>query len=95
MAKIGESIDVQGDQIIHVTTHDWNPMLNRVKELKAAGIDGYSENKLVGVIDAALLGMILKQRGVKWNDRQGVEDVLDDIMKSGEFKNLRVWEGTY
>lgn len=95
MAKVNEQFKIEGDQIVHVTTHDWNPMLERVKELKAQGIDGFSENKLVGVIDAALLGQILKQKGVKWNDTQAVEDILKQIMMSGDFKNLRVWEGSY
>ena len=69
-------------------------MLDQAQAYRDQGIDGFSENKLVGVIDAALLGEWLKEAGVAWND-PARDDVIKSKMLSGEFDKLRVWEGTY
>ena len=94
MAKISESWHQDGNKIVHVKKHDWNPMLDQAQAYRDQGIDGFGENKLVGVIDAALMGEWLKEAGVKWDD-PAAQDVVKRKMLSGEFDKLRVWEGTY
>lgn len=51
--------------------------------------------KHVGNVDMALLGVWLKEAGVKWSDTQGIQDVLKKKLMSNEFKELRVWEGSW
>ena len=94
MAKISESWHQDGNKIVHVKKHDWNPMLDQAQAYRDQGIDGFGENKLVGVIDAALMGEWLKEAGVKWDD-PAAQDVVKRKMLSGEFDKLRVWEGNY
>jgi hypothetical protein len=43
----------------------------------------------------ALLNVWLKEAGVQWTDTQAVKDVLKRKLMSNEFRDLRVWEGTY
>ena len=94
MAKISEKFVDQGDQIVRVTQQDWNPMLEQAAALRATGCYSMGESKLVGVIDAALIGEWLKEAGVAWSD-PARDDVIKRKMLSGEFDKLRVWEGTY
>ena len=95
MAKISESWHQDGNKIVHVKKHDWNPMLDQAQAYRDQGIDGFGENKLVGVIDAALLGEWLKEAGVAWDDTHAKAEVVKRKMLSGEFDKLRVWNKTY
>ena len=54
-----------------------------------------SDYKHVGNVDMALLNLWLKEAGVQWTDTQAVKDVLKRKLMSNEFRDLRVWEGTY
>ena len=95
MAKISESWHQDGKKIVHVKKHDWNPMLDQAQAYRDQGIDGFGENKLVGVIDAALLGEWLKEAGVAWDDTHAKAEVVKRKMLSGEFDKLRLWNKTY
>jgi hypothetical protein len=95
MAKISESWHQDGNKIVHVKTHDWNPMLDQAQAYRDQGIDGFGENKLVGVIDPALLGEWLKEAGVAWDDTHARAEVVKRKMLSGDFDKLRVWDKTY
>jgi hypothetical protein len=94
MAKIAERWEQDGDKLIHIKTQDWNPMLDRAEELRQNGNADFGESKLVGVVDAALVGEWLKEAGIAWDD-PAVDDVIKRKMLSGEFDKLRVWQGTY
>jgi hypothetical protein len=94
MAKIAERWEQDGDKLIHIKTQDWNPMLDRAEELRQNGNADFGESKLVGVVDAALVGEWLKEAGIAWHD-PAVDDVIKRKMLSGEFDKLRVWQGTY
>jgi len=43
----------------------------------------------------ALLSVWLKEAGVSWSDTGAVKEVIKRKLLSNEFKDLRVWEGTY
>lgn len=94
MAKIGEKFIHEGDKLIHVKKQDWNPMLDRAKYLRDAGCENFGESKLIGVVDAALVGEWLKEAGISWSD-PARGDVIKRKMLSGEFDKLRVYKGTY
>ena len=94
MAKISEQWVQDGDKLVHVKTHDWNPMLERAEALRQNGNAEFGESRLIGVIDSALINEWLKEAGVAWDD-PAMDDVIKRKMLSGEFDKLRVWEGSY
>lgn len=95
MAKIGEKWVDDGKKIIQVQTHDWNPMLDAAEAYRQNGNEEFGESKLIGVIDAALLGEWLKEAGVAWDDAHAKAEVVKRKMLSGEFDKLRVWNKSY
>ena len=95
MAKISESWHEDGKKIVHVKTHDWNPSLEYAKALRDHGNESFGESKLIGVVDAALLGEWLKEAGVEWHDTDAKAEVVKRKMLSGDFDKLRVWDKTY
>ena len=94
MAKVSEQWHKEGDKLIHVRQQDWTPMLDRAAALRENGNAEFGESRLVGVIDAALIGEWLKEAGIGWDD-PAMDDVVKRKMLSGDFDKLRVWEGTY
>jgi hypothetical protein len=94
MAKIAEKWVEDGDRIVQIKTQDWSPMLERAEALRQTGNEEFGESKLIGVLDAALLGEWLKEAGIGWDD-PARGDVIKRKMLSGEFDKLRVWQGTY
>lgn len=93
--KISERVtDDDGKLIIH-ETHDVQPVLDRAAALRSAGIQGFSDNRLVGTVPLVLLKEWAKEAGIKWDDREAMSDLLRRKLMSGEFSKLRVWEGRY
>ena len=73
-------------------------LLNQVSELKSAGVDGFSENKLVGIVPAGLVGEWARAAGIRGSDpnyAEKLKEVVKQKMLDGEFAKLRVWEGNY
>lgn len=93
--KISERVlDDDGKLIIH-ETHDVQSTLDRAAALRSAGIQGFSENRLVGSVPLVLLKEWAKEAGIKWDDREAMSDLLRRKLMDGEFSKLRVWEGRY
>lgn len=82
-------------KIVVQTTWDPTPTLNSVDELRHRGIDGFGENKLVGRIPMDLMHEWIKEAGLKWDDREAVQDMMRRKLLSGEFDKLRPWKGTF
>lgn len=82
-------------KIIHHRVIDPNPALDQAQALRSAGIDGFSENMLVGRVPLALVTEWLKEAGVSWDDHAAMQDVLDKKLKDGDFSRFRVWEGRF
>ena len=97
MSKVSESYSFDDDKIIIKKTHDASVMLEDARYARDKG-DGNtfaSDYKHVGNVDMALLNIWLREAGVAWTDTQAVKDVIKRKLMSNEFKNLRVWEGSY
>ena len=94
MAKISEQWHQDGDKLVHVKQHDWNPMLKQAEEMRQNGNARFGESVCVGVIDQALLGEWIKEAGITWDD-PAVDDIIKRKMLSGDFDKLRVWDGKY
>tara|TARA_R100001369_G_scaffold30672_2_gene54520 strand:+ start:274 stop:558 length:285 start_codon:yes stop_codon:yes gene_type:complete len=94
MPKISEQFYQDGDKLIHVKQHDYNPALEQAEMMRQNGNAHFGESVCIGVVDAALMHEWLKEAGVKSND-PAAEEVIKRKMLSGEFDKLRVWDGKY
>lgn len=81
-------------RLILQRTHDVNPALERVKQLKDAGKEDFGDSKMIAEVPTWLVGEWLKEAGIGWDD-PAMDDVIHKKLTSGEFSALRVWEGTY
>lgn len=86
--------DATGDLTV-IETHDPNPVLDSVAALKSAGMTGNSDKRHVGRVPFFLLEQWLQEAGVSFDDSAAVREVLNRKLLSGEFNNLRPWEGTF
>jgi|TARA_B100000795_G_scaffold10682_1_gene7505 hypothetical protein len=94
VAKIAEHFHEDGDKIIHVKQHDFNPSLNQAAAMRENGNAHFGDSVCVGVVDQALMGEWAKEAGIAWTD-PAMEDVVKRKLMSGEFDKLRVWKGNY
>jgi len=92
--KIAEKWFEDGDKLVLQKTHDFTPALESAGELRSNGMTGFSENRHIGRIPLALVGIWLKEAGVKWDD-PAAKDVIRKKVMSGDYSNFRVWEGTF
>ena len=97
MSKISESMtfDETTGKILIKQTHDWNPVLEKAKALKSAGLDGASDNKLVGLVPMKMFYEWAKKWGVDYTDTQAMQEVVAKEMMSSDNANLRVWDGKF
>jgi len=95
--KIAERLeyDPDTDTLTEIQTHDPNPILKSVADLKSAGIIGDSEKRHVGRVPFFVLEMWVREAGVRFDDQDAVAEVLHKKLMSGDFNALRPWEGTY
>lgn len=94
--KINETIKIEDDKLIIKKTHDATAALKDAAHAREVTDNGFgSDYKHVGNVDMALLNIWLREAGVAWTDTQAVKDVLKRKLMSNEFRNLRVWEGSY
>lgn len=96
--KISEQWFEQDGKVIHKRTHDHNPTLDLAERLRSAGANGFSDNRLVGVIDKGMLAQWANEAGLKGSDPsywEKLREVVKRKMLDGDFAKFRVWEGTY
>lgn len=96
MTKLSETMTIDSDGMLIVKqSHDFNPVLKKVKALKSAGLDGASDNKLVGLMPIKVFYEWAKKWGVDPTDTLAMQDVVAKEMMSSDNAHLRVWEGKY
>jgi len=83
------------DRLTVKQTHDPTPTIDSVKDLKARGVEGFSDHKHVGRVPTFLIEDWLKEEGVSFQDQEKVKEVVHRRLLSGEFNALRPWTGTY
>lgn len=93
--KINEQVTLEDDKLIVKQTHDWNPVLERAKALKSAGMDSAGESKLVGLVPMKMLAEWAKKWGVNPNDANAMREVVARELNDSDNSHLRVWEGRY
>lgn len=94
MAVVDEQLYIKDDQVVHRKTHDWNPLLKEAEMMREHG-GKFGESQCLGVIDMDLLGLALKQRGVKWDDEEARNQVVMEILRSPDYSKLRVYQGEF
>lgn len=92
--KLSEKNVLQDGKLIRQRTFDATPQIEQAKALRDAGIDGYSENKLIARIPNWLIHEWLKEAGVSHSD-PAAQDVLRKKLLSGDADAFRVWKGTF
>ena len=97
MSKISESMtfDETTGKILIKQTHDYNPVLEHAKALKSAGLDGASDNKLVGLVPMKMFYEWAKKWGVDYTDTHAMQEVLAKEMMDPDNASLRVWDGKF
>jgi len=96
--KLAEKWFEQDGKVIQQQTHDHTPTLEVNQSLRSAGAHGFSDNKLVGVVDTGMVGQWAREAGIKGSDPaywDKVKEVIKRKMLDGDFAKLRVWEGSY
>ena len=97
MSKLSETItldETTGRLLIH-QTHDFNPVMEKAKALKSAGIDGGGDNKIVGLVPMKMFYEWAKKWGVDHKDGPAMEEVVAREMMDSDNAHLRVWGGKF
>lgn len=93
--KINETIKFEDDKLIVQQTHNWNPVLEKAKALKDAGLESAGESKLVGLVPMKMWAEWAKKWGVDPNDATAMREVVARELNDSDNSHLRVWEGKY
>ena len=93
--KINETIKFEDDKLIVQQTHNWNPVLEKAKALKDAGLESAGESKLVGLVPMKMWAEWAKKWGVDPNDANAMREVVARELNDSDNSHLRVWEGKY
>jgi hypothetical protein len=93
--KINETIKFEDDKLIVQQTHNWNPVLEKAKALKDAGLESAGESKLVGLVPMKMWAEWAKKWGVDPNDTTAMREVVARELNDSDNSHLRVWEGKY
>jgi hypothetical protein len=93
--KISETIKIEDNKVIVQQTHDWNPVLEKAKALKDAGLESAGESKLVGLVPMKMWAEWAKKWGVDPNDTTAMREVVARELNDSDNSHLRVWEGKY
>ena len=93
--KISETIKIEDNKVIVQQTHDWNPVLEKAKALKDAGLESAGESKLVGLVTMKMWAEWAKKWGVDPNDTTAMREVVARELNDSDNSHLRVWEGKY
>ena len=94
MATIAEKLhyDHENDRVVHQKVHDYTQNLQRAEKMRQHG-GKFGESQMVGTIDLDLLASVMKERGVRWDDKEARNDIVMMMLKSRDFSKLRVYEG--
>ena len=96
-SKIGEKIEISDNGEINIKrTIDGSQMMRDAEYARQNADNSFgSDHKLIAQVDAALIGVWLKEAGVSWSDTEAANQVVKRKLTSGEFADLRVWQGKY
>lgn len=95
--KIREDITINDKGEIQIASHfDGNKLLRQSQYAREVSPNEVgSDWKHVGEITTPMLHNWLKEAGVAWSDAQAVREVIQRKLMSGEYSQLRNWEGKW
>lgn len=94
--KIGERYWDQDGKLIVEETHDPNPVLESARILRhqrEAGGPQPVDGKHVARIPYWLLEQKAQERGIKWDDREAMRKLVQEIVMDSQYSHFRIWEG--
>ena len=91
--KINEKIILDEKGMIIKKTHSATPVLERVQMAREVGNPLMSEAWHVASLPPALVHQKARERGVRLDDHDGMQDVLMEIIRDSQFNKFRVKEG--
>ena len=95
MTKIAERIFEEDGKIVVQETHDFNSAIETAKVLRSHGMDRFGESNLVGVVPFKIWCEWAKEAGVRFDDKEGMKEVLKRKLLDPDFSHFRVWGGKY
>lgn len=101
--KVGEKVYEEDGKLIIKKSHDFTPVLERMKQIRRDGViamDGgkstSEETRFIGSIPLVLMEQWCKEEGVKWDDVHARGEVVKRKILSGDFDAFRSdWKGSY
>ena len=95
MPKIGEKMFIEGDKIVIHEQHDLNPYLKQARMYRDAGVGMKGEHRLAGYLPASVVADWAREAGVRFDDKQAMQEIIKKKMLSGEYDKFRVWDGKW
>lgn len=84
---IKDELVEDGNTVRHVKAYDFQAAIDEVKALSQ--VERKDDWWHVGHIPQELLGIWIKEAGLRWEDTDAVSDLIRTKLLSGEFTNLR------
>ncbi len=94
--KIGERHWEDDGKLIIEETHDFNPILDSAEVLpdqRDLGGPQIADGKHVARLPMKLVAEKARERGVAWNDHEGMQKVVQEMIQSNEYAHFRIWGG--
>ena len=91
--KIKDEFVGDGNTVHRVRSYDFQPVIDDVRRIKNEAHNGDMWH--VGRIPKELLGIWIKEAGLKWTDTEAVQDLVRQKLLSGEFNALRPDERSF
>lgn len=91
--KIGEKYFEQDGKLITQETYDPNPVLREVKHLRhqrEAGGPQITHGDHVARFPLWLIEMEAKARGIRWDDREAMQQMVTSLVTDRDFRAFRV-----
>lgn len=85
----------QDGNLVYHKQSDPTAVVESAKALNRSGATGFDDNWHLARVPMHLLEQWIKQSGIRFDDRQAIQDMLKKKLLDGDFKDLRVHEGTW
>ena len=84
-----EKIILDEKGMIIQKTHDATPVLNRVQAAREIGKPIMSESRYVGSLPAAMVYEKAREKGVRLDDHEAMQDVLMSLLANRDYSKFR------
>lgn len=93
--KLSEELRFEDGNLVVKQTHDFAEASRRARLMRDAGKQNFGESRFIGTVTRKQVLEWCKEAGVKSTDNDAVSEVIKRKLLSNEFRDFRVWGGTY